>query len=352
MTWFDSARRRATRRSWSGEPYPAAMTRSHTDGPPLIFAALALIQDGATVANLEARFATHGADLRPGVAKGLLAELASLGLARVAQASPTRRYVLTSLGLQLNESGPSGETAASLKNLERLRTDLLSTMAHELRTPLTVVRTSAGLLLDPASSPSPAQRLAMLETIERNAERMQRLVGDILDLARFRTGAIRLQQRQFDPAEVAESVVATIRPLAEQRGQTIKLLSARPIGKVYGDRRRLERALLNLVSNAQRFAPDRGCIEVHVGAGQDGRTRWIVTDDGPGISLEDQARLFERFFVGRNDRHGAHEGVGLGLPTALAIAQAHGGTIEVRSRPGEGSTFTLAVPSAGVGDEA
>ena len=328
------------------------MAKAREDGPPLLFAALALIQDGATLTDLEERFAAQGADLRPGVARGLLDELASLGLARVARAVPTRRYVLTSLGLQLNETGLSGETSASLKNLERLRTDLLSTMAHELRTPLTVVRTSAGLLLDPASSPSPEQRWTMLETIERNAERMQQLVSDILDLSRFRTGAIRLQQRQFDPDEVAESVVATIRPLAVQRGQTIDLQTTPPGSKVFGDRRRLERALLNLVSNAQRFAPDGGRIDVRVTIGRDGTTRWSVTDDGPGISLEDQARLFERFFVGRHDRHGTHEGVGLGLPTALAIAQAHGGTIEVRSRPGEGSTFILAIPPDGASEEA
>jgi len=77
-----------------------------------------------------------------------------------------------------------------------------------------------------------------------------------------------------------------------------------------------------------------------------------VTDDGPGIAPADQARLFERFFVGRNDRAGAREGVGLGLPTALAIAQAHGGTIDVRSLPGAGSTFTLVVPAAGPGTDA
>ncbi len=72
-----------------------------------------------------------------------------------------------------------------------------------------------------------------------------------------------------------------------------------------------------------------------------------MIDDGPGIAVDDQARLFERFFVGRQDQHTATEGVGLGLPTALAIAQAHGGTIEVDSHPGQGSTFTLVVPADG-----
>ncbi len=80
-------------------------------------------------------------------------------------------------------------------------------------------------------------------------------------------------------------------------------------------------------------------------------TSWSVTDDGPGISEADQARLFERFFVGRNDRSGRREGVGLGLPTALAIAQAHGGTIGVRSALGRGSTFALIVPTAGPEDD-
>ena len=121
----------------------------------------------------------------------------------------------------------------------------------------------------------------------------------------------------------------------------------RPGPHVFGDRPRLERALLNLVSNALKFAPDAGQVEIRVRVEPDGHASWTVTDAGPGIADEDQARLFERFFVGRQDQHSAAEGVGLGLPTALAIAQAHGGTIEVDSRPGHGSTFTLVVPADG-----
>ena len=110
-----------------------------------------------------------------------------------------------------------------------------------------------------------------------------------------------------------------------------------PAPRVYGDRARLDRALLNLVANAHHFAPDGGRITVRLKATDDGMIRWSVTDDGPGISAADQAHLFERFFVGRHDPNAPQEGVGLGLPRALAIAQAHGGTIEVRSRPGHGS---------------
>jgi signal transduction histidine kinase len=191
----------------------------------------------------------------------------------------------------------------------------------------------------------------MLETIGRNADRMQRLVGDILDLARYRSGSIRLQLRRFDATAMAMSAVAVMEPLVQLRNQRLDLDLPESHGPlVFGDHRRLEQALVNLVSNAQRFAPDGGRIAVAVAADGDA-VRWNVTDDGPGIPLDDQARLFERFFVGGTDRQDRREGVGLGLPTALAIAQAHGGTIEVDSVPGRGSTFGLVVPIGGPEEE-
>lgn len=311
-------------------------------------AALALVGGGVTVGDLERRFAAGGAELREGLAEVLLAELESLGLLRVARASPAREYVLSSLGRRMVEQGTWGDASIPLQDLERLRTDLLSIIAHELRTPITVMRTLTGLLLDPSSEPTDEQRRTMLETMERNAERMQHLIDEILDLARYRSGTIGLQLRQFDAAELAESAVETIRPLADERGQTVELRVPRGVRpRVFGDRPRLDRALLNLVSNAQHFAPDGGRITVRLRTTRDGTVRWAVTDDGPGISAEDRAHLFERFYVGRRVGNDAPDGVGLGLPRAMAIAQAHGGTIEVHSRPGEGSTFTLAVPAAG-----
>jgi signal transduction histidine kinase len=177
---------------------------------------------------------------------------------------------------------------------------------------------------------------------------MQALIEEILDLARYRSGTIRLQLRQFDARLIAESAAATIQPLAAKRGQLVELRIPDGRGpRVYGDRQRLDRALLNLVSNAQRFAPDGGKVTVMLEPETDGRIAWSVTDDGPGISEADQAQLFERFFVGQHDPDRAESGVGLGLPGALAIAQAHGGTIEVDSRLGSGSTFRLVVPAGG-----
>jgi signal transduction histidine kinase len=322
-------------------------------GPsPLLHAALTLVPPSTTAAELERRFAASGADLRPRIAARLLAGLADLGLVRATQRSGRgTRWVATTLGLRYVDAGLHGQASIPLAELEGLRTDLLSTIAHELRTPLTAVRTSAGLLLDPTAEPTEEQRRSLLEAIERNGERMQRLVGDILDLSRFRSGSVSLQLRRFSAGALAESAIAVVAPLAAKRGQRIGWsLPLSGDHRVYGDHRRLEQALLNLVSNAQRFAPDGGAVSVTVE--EHGLfTSWSVTDDGPGISEADQARLFERFFVGRNDRSGPREGVGLGLPTALAIAQAHGGTIGVQSALGRGSTFSLIVPTAGPEDE-
>lgn len=329
------------------------MTTSGAESSPLAVAALALVQGGATVADLERRFSDNGADLRPAIVEDLLSELEALGLVRIARGAPVREYVLSSLGRRLLDHGAWTDATVPMKDLERMRTDFLSVIAHELRTPITVMRTLTGLLLDPASDPTPEQRRTMLETMERNAERMQHLIGEILDLARYRAGTIGLQLRQFDAAELAESSVATIRPLAEGRNQTVKLQVPRgPAPRVFGDRPRLDRALLNLMANAQKFAPDGGRITLRLTRPADGTIRWSVTDDGPGISAADQTHLFERFFVGRHDDDAPQEGVGLGLPRALAIAQAHGGSIEVRSRPGHGSTFTLIIPAAGPPEEA
>ena len=326
--------------------------RTSTDSPlVLATAALLLLRDGATPDELTERFAAAGARLRDGLADELVDELLGLGLARVGRiVAGVRHVVPTSLGSTIRAEALTGDAAVRLADLEALRTDLLSTIAHELRTPLTAVRTSAGLLADPDTAPTEEQRRTLLSAIERNAERMQRLVGDILDLARFRAGSIRLQLRRFDACELARAVAASVEPLARARGQDVVVHACDDNVSVFGDHRRLEQALLNLVSNAQRFSPDGATIDLTIAVVED-RVRWAVRDAGPGIPERDRARLFERFFVGRNDRHAAGEGVGLGLPTALAIAQAHGGTIDVESVVGTGSTFSLIVPVDGPGEQ-
>ena len=284
-----------------------------------------------------------------GVAEGLLEELASLGLVRVARGED-RTYVLTSLGQQVVDRGLTEDASAVLKDVERLRTDLLSTIAHELRTPLTVVRTSTGLLLDPAPQPTDEQRTAMLETIERNAERMQRLIGDILDLARFRSGSIRLQLRRFDATELA--VRRSCPPFARwptsvaRRSRSMRRDGPGP--HVFGDRPRLERALLNLVSNALKFSPDGGTGQRSASASRRrAKLSWSVIDAGPGIAADDQARLFERFFVGGRTSTRPRRASASGCRRRSRSPRRTAAPSRSRAAPGRGSTFTLVVPADG-----
>ena len=313
-------------------------------------AALLLVGNGTTPDELAERFAILETARRPAGAAALLARLARLGLVRLASTASEQapRYVLSPLGQQYaaRAFGGQPEVEAQLATLERLRTDLLSTIAHELRTPLTAVRTSVGLLRDPDVHPDAAAREQLLETIARSAERMQRLVADVLDLTRLRSGSLKLQARRFDAVALAREACAAIEPLLQARGQPLDLdLPKAPIW-VYGDRRRLEQALLNLLSNAHRFAPAGAPIRLEV-ATDGGDVAWSVADRGPGIAPEDRARLFERFFTAASDSSEVGAGSGLGLPIAMAIAQVHSGTIEVASEPGRGSTFTLRMPARG-----
>jgi signal transduction histidine kinase len=269
------------------------------------------------------------------------------------------RYVLTSLGRQFQSDGGISHpgVAARLAELEQLRTDLLAAVGHELRTPLTSLRTCAGLLLDPTAHPDPETETQLLQTIARSADRMQRLLSDLLDLARFRTGRLQLQCRRFDAGQLAREVAAAMAPVLEQRGQSLALVLPPAPVSIYGDHRRLEQVLVNLVSNAQKFSPEESQIQLTVSAA-DGEVRWSVTDLGPGIAPKDQARLFERFFTtpsppapgspNQKDQEGS--GAGLGLPIALAIVQAHGGTIDVDTAVGRGSTFTVRVAANGPGE--
>ena len=310
---------------------------------------LSLLTEPVGAAELAAAVSGEGLELSPARAADLLARLDRLGLARVAgYQDGDARYVSTSLGQRAAGAVVTADPGLriGLEELERLRSDLLATVGHELRTPLTAIRTSVGLLLDPGLEPTDAQRSQLLGTIARSADRMQQHLTELLDLARLRAGAIEMARDAFDARELARDVAVAVEPMAAARRQLIRLDPApEPLG-VVGDRRRLEQALLNLVSNAQKFSPSGSDVTIVVDRGGD-RVRWTVIDHGSGIAPDEQERLFERFFVGSSDRSG-HGGTGIGLPTALAIAQAHGGTIEVASELGRGSTFRLIVPS---GDE-
>ena len=315
---------------------------------PLAGAVLELVGSGVTASELVTRLAENDATMAIPIAKARLDELCELGLTRSVVTDDEPRYYVTPLGERILRMSFTADPdqVDLLAEIEQVRTDLLSTIAHELRTPLTAVRTSVGLLLDPTLEPDHDERRTLLTTIDRNAMRMQRLVGDILDLARFRAGRVQLQLRRFDARELASAAIASVAPLAETQRQTITLLAPPEPVPVFGDRQRLEQALVNLLSNAGKYSPAGAPITVTVSADDD-HVSWSVADKGPGIRPEDKARLFERFFVAGRDRRGSTAGTGLGLPITQLIVEAHGGRIDVRTRVGRGSTFTIIVPAQG-----
>ena len=312
----------------------------------LAWAALGLLETRSSALELTRRFESQGANVAAERAAELLDELVELGLARIAEAGTSPLYIRTPLGDQMAVGlGREGrELQARLAELERLRGDLFSTVAHELRTPLTAIRTAVGLLLDPTTRASPAKRQELLQAVERNAERLQRLADTTLELARFRSGQIRLQLRRFDARDLGDDVRLALGPVLQEKHQHLAVSAPEQPVWVFADHRRIERAVVNLVSNAHKFSTAGSEIRLAVRSGEND-VWWEVADDGSGIAEDDKPLLFERFFVSVSD--GAAGGSGLGLPIVLVTAQAHGGRVEVASELGRGSVFRLIVPAAG-----
>lgn len=235
------------------------------------------------------------------------------------------------------------QLAAERQEVERLRSDLLSTVSHELRTPLTLIRTCVGLLLD--SAPDSAMQERLLRNIKQAADRMHLLVTDMLDLVRLRSGRVELQSRYLDLGELVGGVAALMRPLLDEKEQKLELEmeTETPAIRVVGDSRRLEQVLLNLLSNANKFSPERARIRITVTESEDSVTIGVA-DTGPGIAPEAQVHLFEQFYTSRTSSPSHNIGAGLGLPIAKGIVEAHGGRIWVESEVGKGAVFYFSLP--------
>jgi signal transduction histidine kinase len=227
------------------------------------------------------------------------------------------------------------------EQVEQLRSDLLSTISHELRTPLTLIRTSIGLLLD--SEPDEEMRLRLLRNIKQSTDRMNSLITDLLDLARLQQDRLDLSVRDIDVLDLVEGAVSLMRPLLDAREQRVDVVSPAPAPVVPGDLRRLERVLLNLLRNANKFAPAGTVIRVTV-HDEEREAIIAVQDAGPGIAPEAIPHLFDQFFTDRTSSSEHNIGAGLGLPIAKGLVEAHGGRIRVESTPGIGTTVWFALP--------
>jgi PAS domain S-box-containing protein len=233
------------------------------------------------------------------------------------------------------------EQNLELMNLNQSRVRYLATVSHELRTPLTSVVSFAELMRSESSGLT-GDGAEYLDIIQRNAERLLRVLSDLLDLSSLETGVAQLELGSVSVPVVTGESVRTGRGIGAADGIRLDL-SAQDGPEVQADGTRLRQVLDNLISNAVKFTAAGGRVEVR--ASHDGQEwRIDVADWGIGIPPSEVDHLFDRFFRASNARQAAVPGTGLGLPMAKAITELHGGRIEVTSAVGAGTTFTVYLP--------
>ncbi len=220
------------------------------------------------------------------------------------------------------------------------RDRVLGIVAHDLRNPLHTINMSAALLLDPAFSE--VERARQARMIQRSVQRMDRLIQDLLDIARIEADRLNLKREVHDARDLVEEVVELHTSLAAASGLRLRYDRNEEGMPISADRDRLLQVLSNLIGNAIKFTPEGGEIEVRAERMDEGM-RFSVRDTGPGISAEDLPNLFQPFWQAKR---GSRDGAGLGLMIARGIVEAHGGTIRADSVPGQGSTFSFTIPAA------
>ena len=235
-----------------------------------------------------------------------------------------------------------------LRKLDRLKDEFIALVSHELRTPLTSICGYLELLLqDDVMAELPAAQLNWLEVIDRNAERLLRLVEDLLLTAQASAGNLALEKGELDIAAVLAQAVEASTPVAAARGIGLTW-SSEPLPAANGDRLRIGQVIDNLVSNALKFTPAGGTVDVRAYPYRSA-VRIEVADTGMGISDDEQSQLFDRFFRTARAQEQAIPGVGLGLSISKAIIEGHDGRISVTSVEGVGTTFFVDLPATAEG---
>jgi PAS domain S-box-containing protein len=243
--------------------------------------------------------------------------------------------------LLLRERAARAEAEAS----DRLKDEFLATVSHELRTPLTAILGWSSILNQYGESDGEMLRKA-LESIERNAKAQAHIVGDILDVSRVITGKLHIESRPVDLAPVVQSAIETMRPAARAKSITLVTTLDADAGQVEGDAARVQQIVWNLVSNAIKFTPENGKVEVRL-ARRDAQVEVSVMDTGIGISPEFLPHVFDRFRQADSSRTRAHGGLGLGLAIVRHLVELHGGQVFAESEgEGRGATFTVRLPRA------
>ena len=243
-----------------------------------------------------------------------------------------------------------------LRELDRAKTDFLATVNHELRTPLTSITAYLDMIRDGAGGPVPQGIESMMEVISRNSDRLRRLIEDMLTVSQQDTPR-NLNLKQVELGQVLRIVVAALRPLADSRNVTITGADSHEDVKVLADEAQLEQVFTNIVANAIKFTPNGGRISISFMTASSGTAgpsgtgipcaTVSVTDTGVGIPEQEIAQVLTRFYRASNASSAAIPGSGLGLAIAHDIVRRHGGSLDLSSVLGEGTTVSVQLPVDG-----
>lgn len=254
-----------------------------------------------------------------------------------------RRHLLEELRARGYEPALEARPAGGEKDLERIRSEFITAAAHQLRTPLTSVHGYVELLLSGAAGQLDDRQRGYLEAVQRNCQRLEKVVGTVLDLVRIESGALEVELEPVDVSKVVRAAVAAAAAQAKAAGVELELVCD-PEGLIIAsDPARLGQVVEELIGNALHHTPRGGSISVETRR-RDHGARIVVTDTGVGVPTDAQGRLFEVFFRVEGSQVRDAEGAGLGLAIAHAIVRALGGALEVESTLGRGSTFTISLP--------
>ena len=230
-----------------------------------------------------------------------------------------------------------------LKSLDRLKDDFMSSVTHELRTPLTSIRALAELMRDDAGMAS-VQRQQFVGIIVGETERLSRLVNQVLDMAKIESGHAEWHDTEVDMKALLEQAVSTMAEPLRERGVRLVLDVPPQVRPLHADADRLMQVVLNLLSNAAKYAPrDTGCVVLSLKDAEEG-VEVQVQDNGPGIAPDQQAMVFEKFRQIEGDAHYRPGGTGLGLPISRQIVAHFGGRMWLRSTVGQGAVFGFSLP--------
>ena len=215
-------------------------------------------------------------------------------------------------------------------------------MSHELRTPLNAILGYTELISDGIYGPVPDQIHEVLDRVEHNGRHLLELINAVLDISKIEAGRLILNLDEYSMHDVAREVVAAVQPLAAEKGLALSLEAADDLPSGRADPARLRQVLMNLVGNAIKFT-ESGSVSVEAARRED-TFEVSVEDTGPGISIDDQERIFDEFQQVDDSNTREKGGTGLGLAISRKILRLHGGDIEVESAPGRGSTFRFHLP--------